>query len=243
MRPSVPDVHITDSQDAELAEYRLLASQAVVGLIFSLLAPLAFVDPLLWILPVIGVVFSWWALRRIRRGEPEIVGRKMAIFGFTFSLLFLAAAPSDWFVYRLFIRDEAREFSELWFQYIAQDEPEKAFQLTLTPQKRLPLDGKLAAYYRDNATPHEDLKKYVASSPVDTLLALGPKAQMRFYQTADQGKINGNEAVGQWYNVSYEEDGEKKSFFVLVKTLRAKLPNGQSGWRIAQVVSGKPDGE
>jgi hypothetical protein len=105
------------------------------------------------------------------------------------------------------------------------------------------LDGKLAAYYRDNATPHEDLKKYVASSPVDTLLALGPKAQMRFYQTADQGKINGNEAVGQWYNVSYEEDGEKKSFFVLVKTLRAKLPNGQSGWRIAQVVSGKPDGE
>ena len=48
MRPSVPDVHITDSQDAELAEYRPLAGQAVLGLICGLLAPLAVVDPLLW---------------------------------------------------------------------------------------------------------------------------------------------------------------------------------------------------
>ena len=43
--PSVPDVHITDPQDAELAAYRALAGQAVLGLIFGLLAPLALVDP------------------------------------------------------------------------------------------------------------------------------------------------------------------------------------------------------
>ena len=47
MRPSVPDVHITDSRDAELAEYRALAGQAVLGLLLGLSAPLAMIDPML----------------------------------------------------------------------------------------------------------------------------------------------------------------------------------------------------
>ena len=60
MRPSVPDVHITDPHDADLAAYRALAPQAVAGLIFGLLAPLAMVDPLLWALPALGTIFSVW---------------------------------------------------------------------------------------------------------------------------------------------------------------------------------------
>ena len=39
MRPSVPDVHITDPQDAELAEYRALAGQAVLGLDLRTVGP------------------------------------------------------------------------------------------------------------------------------------------------------------------------------------------------------------
>ena len=66
MRPSVPDVHITDPQDAELAAYRALVRQAVLGLILGLLAPLAMVDPMLWAIPAAGTIFSWWALRRIK---------------------------------------------------------------------------------------------------------------------------------------------------------------------------------
>jgi hypothetical protein len=239
MRPSVPDVHITDSQDALLAEYRSLAGQAVVGLIFGLLAPLAIVDPMLWAVPALGVFFSWWALRRIRKAEPEIVGRKMALFGLMFSLLFLAAAPGNWLVYRRLLSDEARQFSALWLQYIAQDEPQKAFQLTIAPENRLPLDDKLGVYYRDNSAAREQLEKYVELSPVKTLLALGPRAQMRFDQTAVQGKDSQNDFVSQWYDVSYEEDGEKKSLSVLVKMLRSKLPSGQSGWRIIQVERGQ----
>ena len=88
MRPSVPDVHITDPQDAELAAYRAVAGQAVVGLIFGLLAPLALVDPLLWAVPALGVLLSGWALRRIRRSEPALAGRKMALAGLVLSLLF-----------------------------------------------------------------------------------------------------------------------------------------------------------
>ena len=71
MRPSVPDVHITDAEDAELAAYRALAGQAVLGLIFGLLAPLALVDPLLWGIPALGVLLSGWAIRRIKKSDPR----------------------------------------------------------------------------------------------------------------------------------------------------------------------------
>ncbi len=79
MRPSVPDVHITDPEDAELAAYRALAGQAVLGLIFGLLSPLVLVDPLLWSLfPALGVILSGWALRRIKKSD-SLTGRKMAL--------------------------------------------------------------------------------------------------------------------------------------------------------------------
>ena len=243
MRPSVPDVHITDSRDAELAEYRALAGQAVLGLLLGLSAPLAMIDPMLWSIPALGVFFSWWALRRIQSGDTGITGRKMAITGLAFSLFFLAAAPGDRLVYRWLVRNEARQFSAVWFEYITQDEPQKAFQLTVTPQTRRPLDDNLWAFYRNNPHQREKLESYVEGSTVRTLLELGPKARVRFYRTEGQGTDNKNDLVEQLYAVTYEEGGEKQSFFVLVRMLRSLLPNGQSGWRILQTEGGfRPEG-
>lgn len=243
MRPGVPDVHITDSQDAEMAEYRPLAAQAVLALIFGLLAPLAMIDVMLWGVPVLGVLFGWWALRRIRKNAPAMTGRKIALAGLALSLLFLVAAPSDWLAYRSIIRDEARQFSALWFKYLNQEEPQKAHQLTLIPQSRQTLDERLWAYYRNNPKARQDLETYVKSPLVRTLLALGPKAQVRFYQNAGQVHDNDNDQVEQLYAITYEEDNERKSFFVLVRMARRKLSNGNAGWRILQTEGGvKPEG-
>jgi hypothetical protein len=70
------------------------------------------------------------------------------------------------------------------------------------------------------------------------LLALGPKAQVQFDHTVNQEKDGGKDFVSQAYDVTYEEDGEKKSFLVTVKMLRSKLPSGQSGWQIVQAERG-----
>ena len=243
MRPSVPDVHITDPQDAELAAYRSLAVQAVLGLIFGLLAPLALIDPMLWAAPVLGAMFSWWALRRIRNNEPAFAGRKIAMVGLTLSLLFLAAAPTDWLVYRGMVRDEAQQFSALWFKYLAQDEPFKAHQLTTAPQLRQPLDDNLQAFYRGGSRVRDDIEAYVNWPLVRTLLALGPKAQVRFYQTTEQARDNADDQVAQCYAVTYDEGGEKKSFFVLVRMMRQKLKNGGAGWCITRTEGGvRPEG-
>jgi hypothetical protein len=243
MRPSVPDVHITDSRDAELAEYRPLAGQAVLALIFGLLAPLAMIDVMLWAIPALGVILGWWALRRIKKNAPGMTGRKMALTGLALSLMFLVAAPGDWLAYRSMIRDEAQQFSALWFKYLNQEEPQKAHQLTMTPQARQTLDDRLWAYYRNNPKAHQDLENYAKLPLVRTLLALGPKAQVRFYQTAGQVRDNDNDQVEQLYAVTYEEDNERKTFFVLVRMARRKLTSGGAGWRILQTEGGvRPEG-
>lgn len=243
MRPSVPDIHITDSQDTELAEYRPLAGQAVLSLIFGLLAPLAMIDVMLWAIPALGVILGWWALRRIRKNAPGMTGRNIAFGGLALSLLFFVAAPSDWLAHRSIVCDEAQQFSALWFKYLNQEEPHKAHQLTVMPQSRQKIDDGLWAYYRNNPKLREELEGYTKMPVVRTLLALGPKAQVRFYQTVGHIRDNENDRVDQLYAVTYEEDNERKSFFVRVGAVRKKLPSGGAGWRILDAEGGvRPEG-
>jgi hypothetical protein len=242
MRPSVPDIHITAPDDAELAAYRALSAQAVVGLLFGLLAPLALVDPLLWWIPMLGVLLSALAIRRIKRND-SLTGRKMATAGLVLSLLFGAAAPSDWLLYRRIVRNEARQFSWLWFEFLKQDEPQKAHQLTLAPAVRQMLDHRLWAFYRNDPKLRQALEGYVQAPLVRTLLALGPKAQVRFFDTAGQTRQDDNDVVDELFAVTYEEDGENKSFFVAIQAVRHKLATGEASWRITQAEGGvRPQG-
>jgi hypothetical protein len=243
MPRSLPPVHITDPQDAQLAEYRALAGQAVLALIFGLLSPVALIDPLLWAVPLLGLLFSVWALRRIKRYAPAMIGRKAALSALALSLLFAAAAPADWLLYRKLVGDEARQVADLWFRCLLDDQPQKAHQLTMAPQFRQPLGNKPWDFYRGNPRWRQALEDYVQLPLIRTLLALGPRALVRFYQTAGQARDNENDAVDLLYAVTYEESGERKSFFVSVRLLRTKLASGGADWRIQQTDGGvKPEG-
>ena len=239
MRPSVPDVHITDPQDAELAAYRALAGQAVLGLIFGLLAPLALVDPMLWSIPVVGVFLSGWAIRRIKNAPRRWPAGRWPLAGLTLSLLFLAAVPADWFAYRRMVRNEARQFSALWFKYLTHDDPQKAHQLTLAPQSRQPLDDRLWDFYRNGACACGRSWKTTSSrpwcgpcSPWDR----GPRCGST--RRPAQTRENDNDLVDQLYAVTYEEGGERKSFFVLVRMERRNSPAAAPTRRILQTEGG-----
>ena len=238
MRPSVPEVHITDHRDAELAEYRALAGQSVAGLIFGLLAPLALIDPLLWVFPLLGLLFSYWALRRIKNADPALTGRRLATVGLMVSLLFAVAAPAEWLAYHWKIRAEARHISAMWFDCIMQEQPHRAHQLSMAPQLRRPFDDRLWDYYRDNPRQREALKNYTANPAIRAMLALGPRARVRFYDTTAQGRDDTADHVEQLYAITYEEDGERKSFFVAVRMMREKDDDGKAGWRMLSAEGG-----
>jgi hypothetical protein len=244
MRPSVPDVHITDSQDSEFAAYRALTSQSVVGLLLGLLSPLALLASAFWIVPALGVFFSVWALRRIKQDPQALTGQKLAWVGLFLSLLLAAAAPADWLTYRRTIRNEARQFTSAWMQFLVHNEPHKAHQLTVPPQNRQPIDDHLWNYYRNSQRSRRTLESYAKFPLVRTLLELGPRANVRFYETADQTQENNIDAIEEVYAVTYEDEGEKKSFFVVVTALRMKLADGAADWSIGETKIGeRPPGK
>jgi hypothetical protein len=244
---NLPSARLSAPQDEELAAYHALSGLAVAGLVGGLLSPLAMVTVLLWILPPLAVALNLLALWRIHRRAPALVGRKAALVGLVLAAVFTAAAPADWLVYRWLVRGEARQFASLWFEALRDGQPQQAHLLTIDPKHRRTFREKDWQFYRDAPRWRDDLRGYVNQPLVRTLAALGPKAQVRFYQTVDQGRneLSGNDWVQLVYAVSYddEKDEGRKSFFVALLVERLQLADGLANWRVLRAEGGvRPEG-
>ena len=86
-------------------------------------------------------------LRRIAAAGPALIGRKLAVVGLVLSLLFATAGPTDWILYRRMIECEGCRFAGYWFDYLREREPHKAYELTVMPDSRVPLDDKTAEVF------------------------------------------------------------------------------------------------
>jgi len=243
MSHSLPPIHLNDYQDAEIADYRALVEQAILGLIFGLLSPLALVSPILLVMALFGIFFSIWAIRRIKKNPPAMLGRKPAVIGLTLSLLFFAASPTDFFVYRHIIYDEARPYADMWLKYLLDNQPQKAIQLTNAPESKKPALNSSSDDDSSDAKTQQDLEGFVANPLVRTLLALGPRAQVRFYQYGDQAHDKNKDVVAFVYAITFDDAGERKSFFVNVVLHRTKYSSDNIVWVVSGTKGGvKPEG-
>jgi len=222
----------TKSQEDQLARYRAFSVPAVVGLILGFLAPLAMIHPILWIVPPCGVCVNGWALWQIARNAPALCGRRVALVGLTLSLVFGTAAPTGWLSYRWLIRREARQFAMAWFEFLRQGEPHKARLMVPDPRFRPPLTDQVWDIYREDPYWREELKVYVAKPLIRTLLALGRKAQVRHWRTTPVPRAPHYGYLDQIYAVTYDDAGEKKTFFVELRLSRVTLPDGQGNWKL-----------
>jgi hypothetical protein len=230
---------LTEPADSALSEYHAVSAWAVMGLIFGLLSPLAFVDPLIWAIPIIGALICCRALWQIRLHAPAMSGRKIALVGLWLSLFSLAAAPTDWSYYRWLVRDEARQTTLFWFDLLAGNRPEAAFQFTLAPIQRKSLNENLWDFYNKSDDMRKALENYVAPAGPDepprlvrTLLALGRSADVRYVSTLWQDIDGDVDILQQIYAVTFNESGEKKTLFVAVRLARIVTADGRAVWRI-----------
>jgi hypothetical protein len=231
--------HLSAIPEADVSEYRSVSAAALLGLFLGLVSAAALLSPLLWFLPFTGVVFSLLGLRRIAAAGPALVGRKLALAGLVLSLLFAAAAPADWFVYRRLIEREGRQFAGCWFDYLRDREPWKAYELTLMPDFRVPLDDKTADVFTAGSSDRENLEKYVVNPVVQTLLTLGDRLQYRYYSTEKNWSDVDSEYMEQVYAVTYNADRDPSSFFVRVRLQKIIPPKSQRAyWRFANVEGG-----
>jgi len=225
--------------DADSKQYRAVSAFAIAGLLVGLLSLLALVSPLLWALAIVGVLVNFKALERIKKNAPALLGRKAALAGLALSTIGLTAAPADWIVYRSLVRQEARQFAEMWFDYLRADQPQKAYQLTASPTTRDAIDDNLWDLYREGGDGRNMLRSYVHSPEIRTLLALGDKATVRYYATESQWSDSERDRVYQTYAVTYADSDGLKTFFVgLLLDRTIHPPTGHAYWQISRTFGG-----
>ena len=189
-------------------------------------------------MPLGGIALSCLALGRIVRRGALTVGRKTAIAALTISLLFAAAAPTDWLVFRHLVRGEAQQFAGLWLEAVAHRSAQLAHQLSLDPRSRQPLDDRLADAYRRDSTLRHGLEKMFAEPAIQKLLDLGPQSKARYCETPAEGHEDGQTWVQLSYAVNYDVGQEQKTLFISLTVQRVSLPGQRADWQVLQVREG-----
>jgi hypothetical protein len=218
--------------DDEDLDYRTVEPWAVGGLLAGLASAIALVGGPALLVALGAAVVNLIALARIRR-ERSRSGRAAALLGLGLATMF-AVAPiaQDWVTYALLSR-QARPIADQWFEDLRRDRPERAVRLQLAAEMRPPLDDSIWLYFRHDDESRYRLIKFVRDPLVRTLLALGDRAEVRFYETrsaVSDGELGGVHFV---YTVTYPDASGKKTF--LVSLLLERIPNSKPGinpWRI-----------
>lgn len=229
----------SDPRETDIEQYRALSNLAVVGLVLGVLSPAAILTPALWFIPFAAIAVCILALQRIADEWPALVGRKAALAGLWLAVAFSVAAPLDWNLYRWMIRQEARQYSGVFFDFLRQNLPQKAHTLSINPINRRPFDEHLWDSYVNDWDRYQDLKSFLEIPAVRALLALGDKAQVRYYDTESLAYNSEDLFLKQVYAVTFPDKEGKKTFFVRLTLKRSPSARSrESFWRVEQVEGG-----
>jgi len=222
-------VRFTAAPEVEDTEYQALSGLAVIGFLFGLASCVALVHPGLAFLAGAALLCGVAALIRIAGNPSDIVGRGWAVAAIMLAVFWGSAAIAKEVTYRQLLEAEAQPFAMLWFDLLKNGAPEKALELQTNPSRRSKLDSTLLDYYLDDEHRYESLSGFVNGPEVRALLKLGRDATVRYYDTEYVGPTE----ISQVYAVTYDDEGTKKSFFVVLTLKKHILADGQNvAWAI-----------
>jgi hypothetical protein len=222
----------TYSTDDEFPGYRPVSAAALTGFLLSLASVMVFVSLNYVFLPVLGLVVCSIALRRISVMQDRLVGRRLALVGLTLSLTFGLVAPAIAVVQHFQVNADARRFAEEWFNAAAEGDSE--FVSTLHMPLSLRRGSEFDKVVKTQTQARQMVSGFLREPAVQVLLALGPRAQARFYwrESFDESATGEIHAV-DIYAVTVDEAGERTTFFVDVTMDRSKNAVDQSwGWTL-----------
>jgi hypothetical protein len=226
--------------DEEIAGYRAVSKLAVAALCLAAISLLAMVDLVFSIFAIVGALLALLALLRIRRNPSAVYGRRIALAALGFSIAIGAAAWSDSIAHRWMMVREGQKFVDMWFGFLAANEPQKAHQMMIDPRIRWPLDERLGDFYRQSAHWREELDNFTSADIpmlsdrlVPLLLASGANVEKRFIRSESQDSTIKKDSISLVYRITCG-NREKKSFFARFHLMRERLENGKAQWRIFQ---------
>jgi len=231
----ISDVPV-DLDARELPDYRPISGLAFVALLAGLASAAALAHPILWCLPLLGLVVSLVALRRLAAAERPMVGRRAAVGGLALSLVFGVAAPTRFFSRQFWLQARAEHVAEQWFDDLRTGQIGQAYELlrhvgssSHPPPK--PHDDAAAAAAEEAKT---ELQLFAERQPIARLLTLGNQAQPQCLDAEVLPDALGLETVLLLYHVRFPGEDALHPLGVQFNVQRRLEPGGER-WLITSV--------
>lgn len=220
---------LTASDEADLVEYGAVCPLAIAALLLGLASWLASTYLLLLIVPLLAVLVSAAALRRIARSEGALIGRPVALAGLALALLFASLAVGGTLSRQWIAKRQAEAFAQSWLDMVRDGQLQRAHQLHLAAERRQRSDVSLARHYAESTEAQGELDAFYETSPLKEIVAAPPEA--RFHRRATHMIID---AKTLHFAIHYDaENAGKLKTFVLVPL---REPSASGGlWRMEDV--------
>src|SRR5436853_7787623 len=98
---------LSQTDNRIVAGYNVVSGWAVAAVIVGILSATALINPLLWLVPAVGIGIAVIAMWRISRSRGELTGWNMALLGLLLSLMFGAAGPGRTISRRIWLPSSA----------------------------------------------------------------------------------------------------------------------------------------
>ena len=215
------------------APYRTISVLSIVGLILGIAAPVAFLAPLLYAIPIVGIAITLLAIRRISLSEDSLIGRKAAVIGLVLSVASISAVFARTALFQELLSRQARVVALDWIGDLQSGDAETAFMLTSASRRSAPsgADGP-----PDTVSKLSPLDTFRADPVVHFLLDHAKGAPVTFVKdTAFDPATAGNERIQQLFRVGVPaEIGDAATTTLQVMLQRNGGADGASApWLVA----------
>jgi hypothetical protein len=223
----------------EAPGYRPVSMLAVLGLIAGILSALALVEPLLWVLPPLGLALSAAGLSQTARGEARMSGHKAAVLGLVLSVMFGVAAPTRFLVRNWILTKRAQQFTDAWVEHVRNGRFYQAHQFTVHPRVRMPLDSSLDQLYANDVDTKQSYGRFMVKPPMDVLAAQWKGTTVRHVRHLGSGETPEADSFAELYEFEFPPGAQPGKVRVQLIVVRTEDPvSGNEGWQLRYVEPG-----
>lgn len=191
---------ILSSPDPEIA-YRPIAAMAVVSLVLGVLSLLAFVHPILWLIPPLALVVAIRTSMQLEIASREYAGQVLAKIAILVALVAGIGSATRYFTQWAILIVQARSYSDTLIDEVLTNRIVESFYLTSPPQKRVGMEAALDQLLIRSGSGY---REYTKSDIVKTLGGKGREAQVTYLGFGNYGFDGGFVFVDVLYRISIE---------------------------------------
>ena len=191
-----------------------LFSLGFLAILLGAFSLCSLLGPTWWICGGVGFLGCTLIMIHFNRFHLPFIIRLLAIGGLCASLLTISYTPTQYYLRRMAIIQQAELFGNAWIKNILSGKPERALSALTEPGIRLS-KRQLANYYQNTSKGQTELRQFESKRLVKCLLALNGSARSAIFQTENVRTQGKDQIITSLFTVSYLETPlEKKTFFV-----------------------------